>query len=531
MQDLKALLITYAHLLWDRRKLALIGAWVACLLGWLGVAMLPDQYLTQARFYVDTSSLLNPLLKGISVNADDAGRDQEVLVMQRTLTSRPNLLKVAQMTDLDKSVSTEAGMQDLLDSLESRVTLKSQGTNLFQLDFSDNSPRMARDVVQALLTIFVESSAGNKREDIQSARSFIEEQIDDYEKQLSAAEQRLADFKVKNMEFFSSKSENFAGRLQLAREQIDDARRNHAEAIEIRDRLKSQLEETPEFLSFDSGPQIVVGDGGSPLQQRIRALQSKLDELRLSYTEKHPDVLRMQVQLDDLIKQEKASAESGVPEPGAVGRQKSQVPSQLYAQLGLKLAEAESVVASMKRKIADAEEQITELEGRAKRAPGVEAEFTSLNRDYEVMKGNYLSLLQRRESARIAQAADSSTEPVQFRIIAAPEIPAQPAGPNRPLFNAIVFVFGIVAGTGLVVLLSQLDDSVKSPQDLQSFSDYSFLGCVSPAATLATVRESFLKLHGKFIAGAASLAATFAIFFAVSPNLSSLAERIATRFL
>lgn len=531
MQDIKAMLLTYAHLLWDRRKLVLMGAWVACLFGWIGVALLPDQYTTQARFYVDTSSMLNPLLKGISVNADDPGRDQEVQFMQRTLTSRPNLQKVAQMTDLDKSVESEAGMQDLLDSLEARIALRSQGTNLFQLDFSDNSPRMARDVVQALLTIFVESSAGNKREDIQTARSFIEEQIDDYEKQLSAAEQRLADFKVKNMEFFSSKSENFAARLQISREMVDDARRNHADAIEIRDKLKSQLESTPQFLSIESSPQVVVGDGGTPLQQRIRALQSKLDELRLTYTEKHPDVERMKVALDDLINQEKAAAESGEPQPGAMTRQKSQVPSELHAQLGLKLAEAESVVASMKRKLADAEEAVTELERKAKLAPGVEAEFTSLNRDYEVMKGNYLSLLQRRESARIAQAADSSTEPVQFRLIAPPEIPAQPAGPNRPLFNAIVFVFGIVAGAGLVILLSQMDDSVRSPQDLQSFSDYSFLGCVSPAVSLNSVRESFLKLHGKFIAGAASLAATFAVFFAVSPNLSSLAERIATRFL
>ena len=102
--------------------------------------------------------------------------------MQRTLTSRPNLAKVAQMTDLDKGAQSEGDMEALIDSLEQRVSLRSQGTNLFQLEFSDNSPRVARDVVQALLTIFVESSVGNKRVDIQTARSFIEEQLEEYEK-------------------------------------------------------------------------------------------------------------------------------------------------------------------------------------------------------------------------------------------------------------------------------------------------------------------------------------------------------------
>lgn len=451
--------------------------------------------------------------------------------MQRTLTSRPNLQKVAQMTDLDKSVQDDADLQALLDSLETRVQLRSQGTNLFQLEFTDNSPRKARDVVQALLTIFVESSVGNKREDIQTARSFIEEQIEDYEKQLAAAEQRLAAFKVKNLEFFSSKSENFAVRLQAAREGIEEMSRSHADAVEIRDKIQSQLDGTSQFLSIESGPQVVVGEGGSPIQQRIRAMQAKLDELRLVYTEKHPDIVRMKTALDDLIKQEKEVAETGAPQPGAMERQKSQVPNELYSQLGLKLAEAESVVASTRRRLDDAEAMVKKLEKQATEAPQVEAEFTSLNRDYEVMKTNFLNLLQRRESARIAQAADSSTEPVQFRIIAAPEVPAVPAGPNRPLFNAIVFFFGLGAGAGLVILLSQADDSVRSPKDLEAFADCNYLGSVSPAVLLEGPRETFARAHGKFVAGAGTLALTFIMIFVFSPNLSDLPQRIALKLL
>src|SRR5262249_20688217 len=154
------------------RKLALIVAWVICLIGWGFVSVLPDQYVSEARFYVDTTSLLNPLLKGIAIADDDKNREQQVVVMQRTLTSRPNLLKVAQMTDLDKTTTTEGELQDLVASLEKRISVKSQGTNLFQVQFTDNSPTMARNVIQALLTIFVESSTGDKREDIQTARSF-----------------------------------------------------------------------------------------------------------------------------------------------------------------------------------------------------------------------------------------------------------------------------------------------------------------------------------------------------------------------
>ena len=239
--------------MWRRRWLALGFAWTVCVVGWFAVALMPDRYVSEARFHVDTTSLLNPLLRGISVNTDDHGRDQEVAIMQRTLTSRPNLTKVAQMTDLDKTVHSPAEMQGLVTSLEDRIVVQNQGTNLFAVQFSDNSPVVAKNVVQALLTIFVESSTGNKREDIQTARAFIDTQIGDYEVQLKAAEQRLADFKVKNVGFFSSSSQTFAMRLEgSAREYRNSEDGLQRPLSAQRDQLKHQLAATPQFLAVDA---------------------------------------------------------------------------------------------------------------------------------------------------------------------------------------------------------------------------------------------------------------------------------------
>ncbi|MDX2222075.1 MAG: hypothetical protein SFV21_04955 [Rhodospirillaceae bacterium] len=529
MENVKGLTVYYLQLIWRRRWLALGTAWLVCCLGWVGVAALPDRYSSEARFYVDTMSLLNPLLKGISVNADDNSRDQEVLVMQRTLTSRPNLQRVAQMTDLDKSTNSDEGLEKLIDQLESRIALRAQGTNLFQLEYIDNSPRVARDVVQALLTIFVENSVGNKREDIQTARSFIEEQIDDYEKQLTEAEARLADFKVKYIDFFSSKSENFAARLQIAKEDVERAENDLQDAMVMRDNTRKQLEGTPQFLDINSAPQVVVGGAPQSLQQRIAAMQARLDDLRLMYTEKHPDVLRVQAAMQELINEQTAVPEPGAPDTAAAPR--SQVPNPLHAQMGMKLADAESLVASLQRRVENTKKVMLDLERKAAEAPRVEAEFTSLNRDYQVMKSNYENLLMRRESARIAQAADSSTEPVQFRIIAAPEVPLNPSGPQRRLFNTIVLVFGLVAGAGFIVLLSQIDGNISRPEDLADFADYSFLGSVSPAVMIETAKKSLLAMHGRFGVATAGLIVLFGLFMYWTPNLSNLPDQLSTVLL
>ena len=290
------------------------------LFGWFVVAMMPNRYVSQARFYVDTQSLLNPLLKGISVNSDDRVREEQVALMQRTLTSRPNLMKVAQMTDLDKTAESEAELQALIQSLEERITIKAQGGNLFQVEFTDNSPATARDVVQSLLTIFVESSVGDKREDIQTAKSFIESQIAEYEGQLKAAELRLADFKVNNMNFLSANAESFAVRLEAARASVKQLQADYGDAVAQRNQLRAQLSMTPRFLSYDALPQ-AMGNGtvaGTP-QQRILALQAKLSDLQLQYTDKHPDVVQTRAQLENLIEQQKKSRAGNTSDDAANG--------------------------------------------------------------------------------------------------------------------------------------------------------------------------------------------------------------------
>jgi polysaccharide chain length determinant protein (PEP-CTERM system associated) len=527
MEDIKRIIATSIDQVWRRRWLALGFAWTVCVIGWIAVAMMPDRYQSEARFYVDTQSLLTPLLKGISVNADDKSRDQEVAIMQRTLTSRPNLTRIAQMTDLDKSVNSPTAMQALITGLESRIVIQSQGTNLFAVTYSDNSPETAKNVVQALLTIFVESSTGNKREDIQTARAFIESQISDYEGQLKAAEQRLADFKVKNVGFFSSSSQTFAMRLEQARENIETLRLEYGDAAAQRDQARQQVAQTPQFLAVDSvSPYAGGGERSSPLQQRIQTLQSKLDELKLQYTPKHPEVVRTQEALNALlVEQRRINGGPGKMTDDEIASGKAQIPNELHSQLSLRMAEAETRAASAKRKLDDAQSMFGELQKKASEAPRIEAEFTNLNRDYEVLKASYEGLLQRRESARIAAAADSTTEPVQFRLIAAPEIPAQPAGPMRLLFNSLVFLLGLGAGVGFVILLGRIEDRVSTPEDLYDLGDYPVLGSVS---TVVTEARRLAALHDikRFGAALAGLAMVFLVMLAASPNFSSILRKM-----
>jgi len=524
MTDFRKLAYFVLDQLRRRRWTALLVAWAVCVTGWVAVAAMPDRYVSEARFHVDTSSLLTPLLKGIAVNSDDQSRDRQVAIMQRTLTSRPNLLKVTQMTDLDKTTRSDGALQDLLTSLESRISIKSQGTNLFLVQFTDNSPLLARNVVQALLTIFVDSSIGDKREDIKSARTFIDTQIDEYETQLKATEQHVADFKIQNIQYLSSSSQNFAMRMENAQDALKTTQFEYDDAVAQRDIQRRQLNATPQYLSVDAAPPAGSVVGGGSRQQRIRALQVRLDDLRLQFTEKHPDVTSVQQALNRLIAEQKRDngADGGVSDDDAM---RSRIPNELHSQLSLRLGEAEGRVGTARRKLAEARSGFETLQARASEAPRIEAEFTNLNRDYDVLRTSYEALLQRRESARIAAAADTAAEPIQFRLVAAPELPAQPAGPKRELFNTIVMILGVLAGGGFVVMLAKIDGRITAAEDLTDFTNSRVLGCVSALENEPRDTPSGWRI-GRFGYAAAGLAVTFGLVMLWHPNLSALTRSI-----
>ena len=160
-------------------------------------------------------------------------------------------------------------------------------------------------------------------------------------------------------------------------------------------------------------------------------------------------------------------------------RQKSQVPNPLYEQVKLKLVEAETEVGSWRRRISAAEATSERLQKMAESVPSIEAELVNLTRDYGVIKQQYEALLARRESARISQAADASTNAVNFRIIEPPHVPILPESPNRPLLMFAVLVAGLGAGIGFSILVDKMDASFRTPESVMQAFGLPVLGSIS----------------------------------------------------
>ena len=162
-----------------------------------------DKYELSARVYLNADPLLTPLLKGLAADTDPT---RQLDFMQRTLLSRPNLEQLVRLTDLDIGVTNAEQKEALYKRLASDVSVAPVTLNLLTLSYRDQDPNMAKNVVQSLLTIFAEKTAGSSRAEMDSAQRFLDSEITSYRDQLRAAEKRRAELAQKYPDIVSNRA-------------------------------------------------------------------------------------------------------------------------------------------------------------------------------------------------------------------------------------------------------------------------------------------------------------------------------------
>ena len=503
---IKPIVMMYARGLWRRRWYAVAVAWLFCLLGWSYVAYMPNIYEGKTRIYVDTNSVLRPLLQGIAI---DSNVMNDVDLMTRTLFSRPNLEKVAHASDLDLDAKTPDALDQVVEDLRKQTTITEEGRNLFTIAYQDSDRNEATKVVQAFLNVFVDSNIGSSRQDMNNARSFIDQQLAAYSRQLDAAEKSIADFKASHVGYLPGEN-NYATKLQNARDDLTTTQANIQDTLQQRTALQQQLANTPQSVetvssgpTFGAGPP-VGGETGSVIDPNLRVMQieQKLDDLRQTYTDEYPDIIRLKKELAQ-AKLSAQRAASGPPiGPRVLG------PNPVYEQLTLQLVALDTNLAKLRSQVERDQGEIAKWEELAKSVPEVGAELAKLTRNYDVIRKSYEDLLSRSEAAKIGNDVQTQTQTVKFRVIDPPITPPVPVAPRRGLFLSLVLLVGVAAGVAFAFVLAQVDDSVKSLSDLREFMTIPILGAIS-MVTVKVQEHRYLRPTTAFALSCVALVATY----------------------
>lgn len=485
MQESYADLFNYIRICWSKKWLVIFVAYLICLVGWPVVVFMPDVYEAKAKVYFDTSTMLTPLLRGLAVEANVG---QEFASMARqTLLSRPNLKRVIDGTELSKKAVTAEKEAKLLVHLSKSIAfLESKQKNIYEIAYKNEQPQLANDVVEMILKIFMEGAINATQMDTDFTTKFLDRQIEDYQKRLELAEIRLKEFKRKNVGLMPTEAGGYYKQLENANAVLTTAQLELSEALKRREELQRQLDDERKRIERWGG-----GLGPDSIDQRVVEMEGQLSNLLLRYTDSHPDVIALERSIADLKRRKalRLNATNVVDEP-------TFIESQIYTELKIQLGKIEAEVAAVQVRAEEYRKRVDRLAELVDTIPKVEAGLSKLNRDYNIDKSNYETLVARRESAKISQDANESTNEVQFKVVEPPLVPIVPIWPNRPLLTIIVLATGVAAGLALAIVLAQIRPVFYQIKDLQKFTGLNVLGRVSLVNANENIKLKYLETFG-----------------------------------
>jgi len=522
MQELQQtidMILDYIRGIWLKKRYVMLCSWLICPIGFGYVAMMPDVYKSEAVVFVDTRSMLQPLLSGLAIQTNP---QQEIAMMAQTLLSRSNIEIIARESDLDITVNTAEGYTNLINALSNSIRLNRTGrNNIYNISYSNRNPELAKRVVQETLDLFVEGSLGNNRRDTDTASRFLDEQISEYETRLIEAEQRLADFQRRYNDILPV-SGSFYSTLQGATSNLENTQLQIRELQQQVTSLKSQMSSGRATDGFD----VRQGDNTPVIttryDNRIKSLEEKIDQLKLRFTDQHPDVIEAKNLLASLEESRQEEIKAYFSATGEEGDDANLSP--LATELKLEISRLEGQIASLRVRESDFEAKIQELRNKIDLVPQIEAESTALNRDYGITKQKYEELLRRKEAAELSRRADVSSEELQFRIIEPPLVPAKPTGPKRLMFYTGVLVAGFGIGIALAFAISQLRPVLVRGRQLTALTSFPILGAVTHLNLKQIQRKNRIRVF-VFILSSGAIASMYAILVAAELANVNLVER------
>lgn len=470
------------HGIWGRRWLALAVAWGVCVLGWFVVAQIPASYAARARVSVDVQSIL-PGKIGITPDEQAKGIDR----VRQTLTSAVNLAKVVRGTDLANSVASEHDVQDRVAGLQNAIKVVAQQDRLFEISATAASPRLAKQIVQKTIDIFIEENLQGDRDETSSTLSFLDGQLAQRQRQLQELETKRTDFQNRYLASLPGTG-SLTERLAAARSQLAQVESDLAAAQSSLAMINGQIAGTSATSGGGAG-------AAGPARARVAAIQGQLAEARVrGWTDQHPDVRALNAQLAQAL----AAARSEPLVPGAAAQA-----NPVYAALKPAQAEKQAQVAALSARRGALQNDLNQIQAKLAGDPAAAAEQSQIERDYQVLKDSYDKLLADREEIRLRGQVQNQSGAIKFSVVDPPSAPRTPSAPNRPMLLTGVLIAGLLAGIGAAFAAGQIKTTFPTAARLERATGMPVIGAISEVVTLGqrTLRRQRLLYFAGGVGG------------------------------
>src|SRR5512133_145457 len=414
----------YLALIKRDKRLCIVIALVVMTLVTVASYIIPNKYEAKSTVFVE-KSVISELLKGLTFTPST---EDKIKVLTYALNSRTLITK--DIDELDMKKSGDAELEKLIKSLQDNTQIKIKDKEgLFVISFQDRNPRLARDYVNALVRRYIDESTSSKREESYGATQFLSEQLSTFKEKLLKSEEEANAYKR------GSGAVATMDPTSLLKDINDSQQR--ADELKIR---QAQLETT------------LAGLGkANSVQSNLPALQRRLQELQLQYTDNYPEIIRLKDDIHALEAQKKSG--QGTTRP---------TDSPEYDRLASELRALRQAEHNLHANIARNRSLLQTI-------PAAKAKLEDLEREKLSQKTLYEAMLSRQGQSEVSKQMTVQDKSTVFRVVDPAVLPIKPVSPDRIRLILLGILAGIGTGLGLVILKDQLDDTVKGVDMAKTF--------------------------------------------------------------
>ena len=428
-----------------RRKLLVIAVFALVTAAFVAAAyLLPPRY--EAETLLEVAPPTSPEDGGETLTA------QSQLPRITEVVYRPsNLEQVIRKLDLFPDRGGRITDREL-DLLESRVGVRVEGERTFSLRFEGGDPHQVVLGSSMLAELLVDTTRNEREQRAEASSEFIERQIEPVEAKLQRQKRQIEDYRERWSSETPEQAPASLKLLESTQTQLQELSGTIAEAEARRVAIRRELTELER-----QG----VSASKSPAETRLDQLSARLRTLRQRYTERYPEVIRVENQIDELKQQiaDGTTETTEVPEPS---------PLQVrYLQLQADLDAVEQRLRSSRRQQDTLRARQATYQQRVDAAPRHESALDSMEQEVATTRDHYLQLLGRLQEAQLAESRDKTLQGSLYQIVEPPRLPSAPTSPDR----LRLMLMGLVAATGLSLvaafLVEQMDPTFHQVDEVE----------------------------------------------------------------
>ncbi|HTJ17287.1 MAG TPA: hypothetical protein VL494_10955 [Steroidobacteraceae bacterium] len=522
----------YASIIRKRKRLLFMVGLPIVALGGLLALGLPDIFRSQGLIEIEGAENLrqgaaNGTLQDSIARASDEPlyADQYVQSLSTSVLSDKNLAQLLAQQKLydDQAEDPKGAVQRLrkdigvdmvtVPILDPESGREREVVTAFTVSYDNRDPQRAYQGAAWLTNAFLEGNRQDRRRYASGNAKFFAAEAERMRKHVSELEARLADFKAKNIgqlpeltqlnlgsmdraenEINSTESQLqglrrervfLVAQLQTARSTGPETSSLQALENEYKQKLATYDPNHPDLISLRRQIDMMRA-GGSPtgmtLRQQVAQQRSILAEARQRYGEDHPDIKRIQRNIDSLEARIKAgeSADSTLASD-----------SPMAVQLQTQLNATDTQIAALQARGLELRKKMTDLETRMSASPQVEREYQTVTRDLAGARAKFEELLRQQMDAEVSEAAIAGGTADKFHIKSRPTLSDKPAKPQRIAIFAVAFVLALMIGATSMVFAQLLDPTVRGVRDIRDILD------VTPLTAVPVIERSGRNPHRK----------------------------------